>query len=305
MQTTLKAPISFSGTGLHSGRAVQVTIHPASAEYGVWFRRTDLEGRDALIPARWDAVVPSRLCTMVSNGNAEVSTVEHLMAALAGCGVHNALIEIDGPEVPVMDGSAAPFVEGILARGLRRLDAPVRAVRILETVEVTEGEARAALSPANNLEIDFAIDFAEGAIGRQEKTLSMANGSFVRELCDSRTFCRNADVEAMRANGLALGGSLDNAVVFDGDIVLNPDGLRHDDEPVRHKMLDALGDLYLAGTPILGRYTGIRAGHALTNRLLRALFARPGAFRMEVCSPAQCARLPGAGLNVVDLKAVA
>lgn len=305
MQTTLKAPITFSGTGLHTGRAVRLTVRPASAEYGIWFRRTDLDGPDALIPARWDSVVPSRLCTKLANGRAEVSTVEHLMAALAGCGIQNALIEIDGPEVPVMDGSAAPFVQGFLSRGLRRLAAPVRVLRILEPVEVTDGDARASLSPADTLEIDFEIDFADRAIGFQAKRLSMANGAFVRELCDSRTFCRSSDVEAMRANGLALGGTLRNAVVVEGDRVLSPGGLRHADEPVRHKMLDALGDLALAGAPILGRYRGERAGHALTNLLLRAVFARPGAFRMETCSSAEARRLPGFGVETADLVAVA
>ncbi|RAP41457.1 UDP-3-O-[3-hydroxymyristoyl] N-acetylglucosamine deacetylase [Rhodovulum viride] len=305
MQTTLKSPITFTGTGLHTGRPVRLTIHPASAEYGLWFRRTDIDGPDALIPARWDAVEPSRLCTKLANGRASVMTVEHLMAALAGCGVHNALIEIDGPEVPVMDGSSAPFVQGILSRGLRRLAAPVRVLRILEHVEVSEGDARASLGPAETFEIDFEITFADTAIGHQARRLNMANGAFVRELCDSRTFCRNADVEAMRAAGLALGGTFDNAVVFDGDKVLSPGGLRHRDEPVRHKMLDALGDLALAGAPILGRYRGERAGHALTNRLLRALFSQPGAFRLETCSPDQGAVLPGFGVNSADLKAVA
>nr|WP_246176392.1 UDP-3-O-acyl-N-acetylglucosamine deacetylase [Rhodovulum strictum] len=301
----MKSPITFSGIGLHSGRAVRMTVLPASAEYGIWFRRTDIDGPDALIPARWDAVVSSRLCTKLANGRAEVATVEHLMAALAGCGIHNALIEIDGPEVPVMDGSAQPFVEAFLARGLRRLSAPVRALRILEPVEVTEGDARASLAPADMLEIDFEIEFADRAIGHQAKRLNMANGAFVRELSDSRTFCRNADVAAMRAAGLALGGTLTNAVVVEGERVLSPGGFRHADEAVRHKMLDALGDLALAGAPILGRYRGERAGHALTNRLLRALFARSGAFRLVTLSPAEAARLPGTGIEAADLRAVA
>lgn len=306
MQLTLKAPVGFSGTGLHSGLPVRMTLRPASAEYGIWFRRTDIPGRDGLVPARWDAVVEARLCTRIANAaGVEVSTIEHLMAALAGCGVHNALIEIDGPEVPILDGSAAPFVRAILARGLVALDAPVRALRVLETVEVRDGAAWARLSPAETLEIDFAIDFADTAIGRQHKALSLANGAFVRELADSRTFCRKADVDAMRASGLALGGTYENAVVVDGAEVLTPGGLRHGDEPVRHKMLDALGDLALAGAPILGRYTGNRAGHAMTNRLLRALFARPQAFRMTVCGPDLEGRLPGAGVCRDDLLAVA
>lgn len=283
-----------------------MTIHPASAEYGIWFRRTDLVEGDTLIPARWDAVVPSKLCTLLANGaGATVSTVEHVMAALAGCGIHNALIEIDGPEVPILDGSAQPFVKGILSRGIRTLNAPVRALRILAPVEVREGDAWARLEPADMLEIDFRIDFTDRAIGRQEKTLNMANGAFVRELCDSRTFCRRADVEAMRANGLALGGTYDNAVVVDGDRVLSPGGLRHADEAVRHKMLDALGDLALAGAPILGRYTGNRAGHALTNQLLRALFRQPEAFRLVDCSQATDCKLPGVGLSRTDVPVLA
>lgn len=306
LQTTLKSRITFSGVGLHTGQAARMTVRPASAEYGIWFRRTDVIGADALIPARWDAVVPAILCTkLVNDAGVSVSTVEHVMAALAGCGIHNALIEIDGPEVPILDGSAAPFVAAFVARGLQQLDAPSRAIRILKPVEVSDGPARARLEPAETLEMEFHIDFADAAIGRQDKALNMANGAFVRELCDSRTFCRQSDVDVMRANGLALGGNLENAVVVEGDRVLSPGGLRHDDEAVRHKMLDALGDLALTGAPILGRYSGDRAGHALTNRLLRALFARPDAYEMVTCDAATARRLPGAGVNLADLRAVA
>ena len=255
-----------------------------------------------MIPARWDMVTPSRLCTLVENADGvSVSTIEHVMAALAGSGVHNALIDIDGPEVPILDGSAVPFVEGFLAAGLDELDAPVRAVRVLKSVEVREGNAVARLDPAEMLEIDFRISFEDAAIGTQSRSLNMANGAFVRELSDSRTFCRQSDVDAMREAGLALGGTLENAVVFKGDQVLSPGGLRHTDEPVRHKMLDALGDLALAGGPILGRYTGDRAGHALTNRLLRALFADPTAWRVVDCGPQTLGKLPGAGVHAGDL----
>ena len=264
MQATLKSPISFTGVGLHSGQPVRMTLHPASAEFGIWFRRTDVTDRDALIAAKWHAVSESELCTRISNSDGvSVATVEHVMAAIAGCGIHNVLIEIDGPEVPILDGSAAEFVSAILARGLRRSDAPVRAIEILEAVEVRRGDAWARLDPGATLSIDFHIDFADAAIGVQDKSLNMANGTFVHELCDSRTFCRSIDVDAMRARGLALGGTYENAVVVDGSEVLSPGGLRHKDEPVRHKMLDALGDLALAGAPILGRYSGHRAGHAL------------------------------------------
>jgi len=306
LQTTLRSPVTFTGTGLHGGAQVQMTVQPASAEYGIWFHRTDVDSGNALVPARWDSVVSARLCTRVANSSGvEVSTIEHIMAALAGCGVQNALIEIDGPEVPILDGSAAMFVKGILSRGVRSLSTPARIIEILKDVEVRDGDATARLSPADTFEIDFHIDFDEAAIGQQEKSLNMANGAFVRELSDSRTFCSQKDVDAMRENGLALGGTLNNAVVVDGAAILTPGGLRHQDEAVRHKMLDALGDLALAGGPIFGRYTGHRAGHALTNKLLRELFAQPDAYRMVVCDDIKARHLPGVGVRSVDIPAVA
>lgn len=305
VQTTLKTQVVFEGTGLHSGMPVRVVLHPAPARDGIVFRRTDLTGQPKL-RALWDQVVVSPLNTRLINvDGVTVSTIEHLMAALAGCGVHNVLIDIDGPEVPILDGSAAAFVRGIVNAGVTRLFAPLHAIEIVKDVSVVDGPAFAKLSPATTLQIDFEIDFADAAIGRQHKTLNMANGSFVRELCDSRTFCRSADVDAMRANGLALGGTVENAVVVDGDKVLTPGGLRHADEAVRHKMLDALGDLYTAGAPILGRYTGTRSGHAMTNKLLHALFADDTAWRWVACDAKIAARLPGVGVSVADLDAVA
>lgn len=305
MQTTLKSLVEFEGIGLHSGAPVCVVLRPAPANSGIVFRRTDVAGRPTL-RAHWSDVVVSPLNTRLANASGvTVSTVEHLMAALAGCGVHNVMIDIDGPEVPILDGSAATFVRGIVEAGLTRQSAPLRAIEILKDVSVSDGTAVARLSPATTLQIAFEIDFADAAIGRQKKTLNMANGAFIRELCDSRTFCRSADVDAMRANGLALGGTVENAVVVDGDRILTPGGLRHSDEAVRHKMLDALGDLYTAGAPILGRYTGTRAGHAMTNKLLRALFAQPDAWRWVECDAKIAARLPGVGVSVADLAAVA
>ena len=299
MQATLATQARFSGAGLHSGAPARLTINPAPAGHGIVFRRTDLatDENAALIPARWDHVQPSRLCTLLCGENgASVSTVEHVMAALLGTGIHNALIDIDGPEIPILDGSAAPFVAGILKAGVRRQNAPLRAIRVLRPVEVHEGPGFARLSPADHLEMDFVIDFADRAIGHQEKRLDLANGAFLRELMDSRTFCRQADVEAMKASGLALGGTYFNAVVVDGDRVLSPGGLRHADEAVRHKMLDAVGDLALAGAPLLAHYSGNRAGHAMTNRLLRELFATQGAWEwVELTRDAE-ARQPGAGI---------
>ncbi|HBN29889.1 MAG TPA: UDP-3-O-[3-hydroxymyristoyl] N-acetylglucosamine deacetylase, partial [Rhodobacteraceae bacterium] len=209
------------------------------------------------------------------------------------------------PEVPIMDGSSDQFVREILKAGIRGLDAPVRVIRILERVEVNLDGVKVSIEPFDNLEIDFSIDFPDEAIGRQTKRLNMANGAFVHELCNSRTFCRQSDVDWMRSNGMALGGSLENAIVVDGAKVLSPGGLRHHDEYVRHKMLDALGDLALAGAPIIGRYHGIRAGHAATNALLRKLFANPTAYEMVTCDTETATKLPGAGVQASDIGYVA
>ena len=297
MQATIAKAAEFRGVGLHTGAPVRMDICPAPPAHGIIFERTDLEPGRNRIPALWSNVTPSKLCTLIDNGKgATVSTIEHVMAALAGTGIQNAVIRIDGPEVPILDGSSAQFVAGILQMGIRSQNVPLQAIRVKRTVEYREGEAFARLSPADHLEIDFHIEFTDAAIGRQEKVLDMANGAFVRELMDSRTFCRQSDVDTMRANGLALGGTYMNAVVIDGDKVLSPGGLRHKDEAVRHKMLDAMGDLALAGAPLLARYTGNRAGHAMTNKLLRALFAQPDAWEWEtVASDLEC-RLPGAGV---------
>lgn len=282
-----------------------MVVKPAVENRGIWFKRTDITDGDPLVHAIWNGVNPSPLCTRVSNDHGtEVATVEHIMAALAGCGITNALIEIDGPEVPIVDGSAAPFVRGLLDCGVAEQSQAGLAIKVLRSVVARNGESWARLDPGASLSIDFNIEFDEAAIGQQSKSLNMANGSFVRELCDSRTFCRNSDVEAMYAQGLALGGSLENAVVVEGDQILSPGGLRHSDEAVRHKMLDALGDLALAGAPLLGRYTGHKAGHSLTNALLRALFADADNFEMVECDPDINAALPGAGVHINEIPAI-
>ncbi|PKP62566.1 MAG: UDP-3-O-[3-hydroxymyristoyl] N-acetylglucosamine deacetylase, partial [Alphaproteobacteria bacterium HGW-Alphaproteobacteria-8] len=286
MQATLSRSISFSGVGLHGGKPARIAIRPAPAGAGVWFCRVDVTDRDQMIPARFDAVSDTRLCTVLSNAaGVSVSTVEHVMAALAGCGVDNALVDIDGPEMPIMDGSAQVFVDAIQTAGLAFDATPRRALRILTPVIVERGDARAELHPAAAFAMDFAIAFDDAAIGRQRHAMTLREGAFAAELADCRTFTRLTEIEQLRAHGLALGGSLDNAVVVDGARVLNPGGLRRPDEFVRHKMLDAVGDLALAGGPIIGRYVGVRAGHALTNTLLRALFAREDAWRWEPAAP--------------------
>jgi len=305
VQTTIAKSIEFEGIGLHSGHPVRAVLHPGAADSGIVFRRVDLIGSPEL-RADFRDVVVSPLNTRLSNADGvTVSTIEHLMAALAGCGVHNVRVDIDGPEVPILDGSSLGFVSKIVETGVRTLAAPLRAIEVLKPVSVTKGDASATLSPATSLQIDFEIDFVDQAIGHQRKTLNMANGAFVRELCDSRTFCRLEDVETMHAAGLALGGTTENAIVVNGDAVLTPGGLRHADEAVRHKMLDALGDLYTAGAPIVGRYTGVRAGHAVTNSLLHALFSDPSAWRYIQCDRHLAARLPGVGVSMADLAQVA
>lgn len=294
VQNTLAGSIRFSGVGLHGGRPATVMLRPAPADHGLRFRRTDRAGAGAVIPALWTHLDPSPLCTRIGDGAGRaIATIEHLMAALAGCGVHNALIDIDGEEVPILDGSSAPYVEGIAATGLRRQGAALQVMRLRAPVEVRHGDALARLEPAAGLEMAFDIDFADAAIGRQSLALDLSGGAFAEVLSDSRTFCRLGDVEQMRARGLALGGNFRNAVVVDGARVLSPGGLRHTDEAVRHKMLDALGDLALAGAPILGRYTGVRAGHALTAALVARLHATPGAWEWVEADAATLARLPG------------
>jgi UDP-3-O-[3-hydroxymyristoyl] N-acetylglucosamine deacetylase len=302
MQTTLKREITLVGMGLHSGRPARMVLRPAT-EGGIRFRRVDVTDRDNVIPARFDRVADTTLCTLIRNeAGVSLGTVEHIMAALAGTGVTHALVDIDGPEVPIMDGSSQRFVRAILRAGLKALPGDLVAIRVLKPVREGEGDVWAELRPADTLSIDFEIDFADAAIGHQERKLSMVNGAFVHELADCRTFCRRVEVETMQANGLALGGSLDNAIVVEGDKVLNPGGLRRSDEFVRHKMLDALGDLALAGAPILGAYKGVRAGHGVTNRLLRKLFATPGAFEIVTLDAEAALKLPGAGVGTADLR---
>jgi len=288
--------------GLHSGKPVRMRVCPAPVDTGLVFQRMDCPAAIRDIPVHPESWVEASLCTVLANAHGlRVTTIEHLLAALHGCGVHNARIEIDSEEVPILDGSAAPFVRKILAAGLIEQDAPLRVLRVLKPVMVEKGGASAALRPARQLELAFEIDFSEPAIGHQRHHMVMSNGAFLRELSDCRTFCLRRDVEQMQAAGLALGGTLDNAVVFDQGRVLSPSGLRRADEPVRHKMLDTMGDLYVAGLPMLARYEGIRAGHALTGRLLQALLAQPDAFEIVTLDGSTERRLPGMGISARDM----
>jgi UDP-3-O-[3-hydroxymyristoyl] N-acetylglucosamine deacetylase len=281
-QRTLKNPISCTGVGLHSGVKVTMALKPAPVGHGIVFKRTDIAGNGALIPARWDMVDDTRLCTGVSASGAVVRTIEHLMAALSGSRIDNLLIEISGPEVPVMDGSAQPFIFLIDCAGVVEQEAPRMAIRVLRPIRIQDGEKVVALEPAPNFQIDLAIDFASQAISRQEMALDVTASAFRSEVSRARTFGLEQEVAMLRAAGLAKGGSLDNAVVIGADNkILNEEGLRYDDEFVRHKVLDAVGDLYLAGHPILGRFHGRMSGHAMNNLLLRALLSDPTAYRLE------------------------
>jgi UDP-3-O-[3-hydroxymyristoyl] N-acetylglucosamine deacetylase len=275
-QQTLKAPIGCVGVGLHSGLRVNMTLRPAPADHGVVFRRTDL---GIEIPARFDHVVDTRLATVLGldDGTARIGTVEHLMAALAGSLIDNVVVEVDGPELPILDGSAAPYQFLLDCAGSVEQDAPRTVIHINRRVHVSEGDAFAEFRPASpgrtHLHMAMSIDFSAAAIGRQALSLELTPENFRRELARARTFTLVQEIDRMRAAGFARGGSLDNAVVVDQARVLNPAGLRMPDEFARHKLLDAVGDLALAGAQISGRFIAHRSGHALNNRLLRALFS--------------------------------
>ena len=284
-QRTLKRAVSCSGVGLHSGEQSSITLEPGFQDSGIIFERTDVDKDKAIIPASWDMVVDTRFCTTIGNEfGVSVSTVEHLMAALAGCGVDNALIRINGPEVPIMDGSSGPFVFLIECAGLVALDSPRKIIRILDSVEVTSGDSRAKFEPGDTYFLDVNIDFKGTAASEQGLRIGLVNGNFCKELAQARTFGFLHEVEALRAAGLAKGGSLDNAIVVNGDNILNKEGLRYEDEFVRHKMLDAVGDLYLAGAFIIGNFSGFKCGHSINNKLLRALFADKNKWRYDFLS---------------------
>jgi UDP-3-O-[3-hydroxymyristoyl] N-acetylglucosamine deacetylase len=286
VQRTLKNAISCVGVGLHSGRRTEMTLTPLQPGAGIVFRRTDLSPADGPIdiPARHDHVVDTKLCTVLghpSRPELRVSTVEHVLAALAGCGVHNVLVSVNGPEVPILDGSAANFVFLIDCAGIVAQPAGVNRIEVLRTVRVENGPAFAELRPSMfGFDMALSIAFDAAIIGHQALTLRLSPDSFRTELACSRTFTMAHEVDALREAGLAQGGSLDNAIVVDGATVLNPTGLRRPDEFVRHKMLDAVGDLSLAGAELCGRFVAHRTGHALNNRLLRALFADDANWRL-------------------------
>lgn len=280
-QQTLKNSIYCSGTGLHSGAKVAMSLHPAAPDTGILFRRSDIEGETANIPGRYDMVSDTRLCTTLANeAGVSVSTVEHLMAALAGCGVDNVIVEINGPELPIMDGSSEPFVFLIDCAGVVVQGAPRRAIRVLKPVSIEDGTSSARIQPWMGSSINIELDFETKVIGRQSLFVDMLADSFREKLSRARTFGFLHEVEALQAAGLARGGSIENAVVISGDTVLNEGGLRFDDECARHKALDCVGDLYLAGAVLIGHFHGVRPGHGINNKLLRELLADESAWEL-------------------------
>ena len=284
-QRTLKTITTAVGVGLHSGQKVELTLRPAPPDTGIVFRRTDLP-QPVTIPVSATAVTDTRLASTISHLGAKVLTVEHLMSACAGLGLDNLFVDITAEEVPILDGSAASFVFLLQSAGIALQNAPKHFMRVLEVVEVSEGEGAARkwarLSPHNGYKLSFEIDFDHPAVDStgQRVVFDTDGGSYVRDIARARTFGFTKDVEAMRANGLALGGGLDNAIVMDDYKILNSEGLRYDDEFVKHKILDATGDLFLLGRPLLAAYSAFRSGHALNNRLLRELLSRPQAYEV-------------------------
>jgi UDP-3-O-[3-hydroxymyristoyl] N-acetylglucosamine deacetylase len=284
-QRTLKSLTKAVGVGLHSGQRVELTLRPARPDTGIVFRRVDLPV-PVDIPVSAEAVTDTRMASTISRGGAKVHTVEHLMSACAGLGLDNLYVDITAEEVPILDGSSASFVFLLQSAGVELQNAPRRFLRVLRPVEVREGEGEslkwARLEPYHGYRLRFEIDFAHRVVDStgQRVEFDLSTGSYARDIARARTFGFTKDVEMMRASGLALGGGLDNAVVMDDYRVLNVDGLRYDDEFVKHKILDAMGDLYLVGKPLLAAYSAFRSGHALNNQLLRALLAQADAWEV-------------------------
>lgn len=301
-QRTLKNVIRATGVGLHSGEKVFLTLRPAPIDSGIVFRRIDLEPV-VEIPARGDLVSETTLCTGLSCGPAKVQTVEHLLSAMAGLGIDNAYVELSAAEVPIMDGSAGPFVFLLQSAGIAEQDAPKRFIRILQDIEVRGGEKRAAFRPHDGFRLEFTVEFNHPAIPatQSKASIDFSTARYIKEVSRARTFGFMRDLEYMRERNLGLGGSMDNAIVLDEFRVLNEDGLRYADEFVRHKILDAVGDLYLAGHPIIGAYEGFKSGHALNNTLVRALLAQPESYEIVTFDDATVADMP----NLYEPAAVA
>lgn len=282
-QRTLRHDIRATGVGLHTGEKIYLTLKPAEVDTGIVFKRVDLSPIVELL-ARTENVGDTRLSTSLGVGNAQVSTVEHLLSAMAGLGIDNAIVEVNAPEVPIMDGSASPFVFLLQSAGIKEQDAPKKFIRIKKYVRVEDGDKWAVLEPFEGFKVSLELDFQHPVLkgSSQSATLDFSSTSYVKEVSRARTFGFMSDYEWLRANNLALGGSLDNAVVLDDVRVMNEDGLRYKDEFVKHKILDAVGDLSLLGRSLIGAFSGFKSGHALNNTLLRALLADEDAWEEVV-----------------------
>jgi UDP-3-O-[3-hydroxymyristoyl] N-acetylglucosamine deacetylase len=295
-QRTVAKRVSCTGVGLHSGKPASLTLAPAAADAGITFVRMDL---GVEIPARSENVVDTMLSTSLGNGRARIATVEHVMAALQGTGIDDCRVEVDGPEIPILDGSAAPFVCLIREAGVRLLPAGKRYLVVDQPIEIRDGDKLARLDPADGFSIDFTADFNHPLITNQSFHVKLTDRSFEREVSRARTFCFMKDIERMQAMGLARGGSLENAIVVDEFSILNPEGLRFPDEFARHKVLDAVGDLALLGLPVIGHLTARKSGHALNQALVRKVLAEAGAWRVVRVSAE--ADVPPAGVQVPAL----
>jgi len=279
-QRTIKESVSATGVGLHKGEKVQITLRPAPANTGIIFRRVDLDPI-VDIPATPEAVGETTLCTcLVNEQGVQISTVEHLLSAIAGLGIDNLIIDVDSPEIPIMDGSALPFVYLLQSVDIETLNVAKRFLRITKKIRVEEGDKWAELTPHEGFKVNFAIDFDHPVIANTEQSMTMdlSSCSFIKEISRARTFGFMKDIEFLRSHNLALGGSLENAIVLDQYRMLNKDALRYDDEFVKHKILDAIGDLYMGGVSILGEFNAFKSGHALNNILLREVFKRTDAW---------------------------
>jgi len=284
-QRTLKNAIKTTGVGLHTGARVEIQLRPAAADAGIVFHRVDLTDTVS-IPAHAERVGDTRLSSTLKKDGVSISTVEHLMSALSGLGIDNLHVDVAGPEIPIMDGSAGPFVFLLQSAGIVEQPAPKKYLRIKSPVEARDGDKWARFEPFDGYRLDFTIDFPHPVFGSENRqvVVDFAATSYVKEVARARTFGFMQDVEAMRSAGLALGGSMQNAIVLDETRVLNSEGLRYDNEFVKHKVLDAIGDLYLLGHPLIGQYTAFKSGHALNNALARGLLARPDAYEIKTFS---------------------
>jgi UDP-3-O-[3-hydroxymyristoyl] N-acetylglucosamine deacetylase len=300
-QKSIRNSFVLDGKGLHFGKNVRMSIHPAPADHGIVFKRTDIKGDRGYIKASFENVSKTYLRTQLTNNfGVSIITAEHILAAFAGLGIHNALIELSEAEVPIFDGSSRVFVRAILESGVVELKKKTKLYQVVNSIRVGSSDAWAELRPAKTFSIDFEMDWPGTALSKQSLDMPIVNGAFVREICDSRTFCRKSDVVRLKNEGFALGGGIENAIVVGENEMTVQDGLRYADECVRHKILDALGDLSLVGRPILGKFVSYSGGHGLTNLLLRESFKRGDVLRCKDFTDGDRDKLPGFDISEAD-----